>query len=158
MTSKPGLVAAEGGGRLDPSGVFQSAKPWQMARRPGQPSHLWCWWCGRPGEAFQGASIELRIYLTVHCHMKQCYVCIFANSLALFNLADRSETWVQSRMTGRGWKPDQPQFQGQVLQWPMEDHVDKGPLQAQSQGRQTVLSGNVWYPSIVGFVKLMVRV
>ncbi|KAK0146550.1 Zinc finger protein 862 [Merluccius polli] len=39
--------------------------------------------------------------------------------------------------------PGQPQFQGQVLQWPVGDHVDKGPIQARLQGAHVLLGKEV---------------
>lgn len=113
--------------RPDPSGVFQNAKPWHMARGPGQPSHLWCWWCGRPGEAFQGVSREVRIYLTLHWHMRKYYVCIFANWLALFNPADWGVTWLLSRMSGRAENPGLPQFKDKSYSGLWEIMLTKDP-------------------------------
>jgi hypothetical protein len=70
-----------------------------MARRPGQPSHLWRWWAD-----LMRHFKEMRIYLTLHCHMRQCYICIFVNSLGC------NPGWVAGAEN-----PGQPQFQGQVV-------------------------------------------
>ena len=92
--------------------------------------------------------------------MRQCYVCIFANSLALFNPADQVQirsgcaTWVHSRMSGKELKilvSHNVKDKSYSGLW--GDHVDKGPLQARLQGRLTVLGGYVWYP-MVSFDKL----